>query len=393
MEMVIRYSRRRPEKSRFSKNHHGFTLIELLAVVAIIGILVALLLPAVQSAREAARRMQCSNKLKQIGLALHNYHAAFNTFPYGRLHPDRLTNGEVFQWRYTNYMSVWGAMWYGNRSVHLAVLPYIEQAGIYDLVDFSALNSPRMLENGRPAHPNFEAFSKNVGLYVCPSDANSFDQPTENNYRYNFGGSTPYQGADSWDDNNCVQGCTSPLVEGNGAFTIGRALSSSAFLDGLSHTVGFAERTKGSGLAGVPTKADTITKPNRIIGFVSDTEEMFQDCLSYTPVASTYNFFSMGLWLPGSDYSNGWATAAYSSTMYNHVAPPNWRGQDCGAASAIADVPGEAAIISARSMHNGGVNVMLMDGAVRYVTDQIDLQLWRAIGTRDGSDNAEAQDF
>ncbi|QDV42282.1 hypothetical protein Enr13x_21270 [Stieleria neptunia] len=380
------------DRARKSKPN-GFTLIELLVVVAVIGVMVGLLLPAVQSAREAARRMQCSNKLKQIGLALHNYHSAFKTFPHGRLRPDRITNGEVFPWTYTNYMSVWGSMWYGNRSVHLAILPYIEQGNVYDLVDFSALNSPRLTVDGTPAHPNYEAFSKNVGLYVCPSDANSFDRPTENNYRYNFGGSTPYQGADDWTDNNCLQGCRTPLVEGNGAFTIGRPLSAAAFLDGLSHTVGFAERTKGSGLSGFPSKSDTITKPRRIISFVSDTEEMFQDCLNYTPVSSSFNFFSMGLWLPGSDYSNGWATAAYSSTMYNHMAPPNWQGQDCGAASAIADVPGEAAIISARSMHNGGVNVMLMDGSVRYVADQIDLTLWRAIGTRDGSETLQNLEF
>lgn len=379
-------------RHRFNR---GFTLIELLVTIAIIGVMVGLLLPAVQSARETARRMQCSNKLKQIGLALHNYHAAFKTFPYGRLKYDRISRGRPFSGVYTNYLVTNNVTWYGNKPVHLSILPYIEQGAIFDLVDMDAASSPRMTINGQPAHPNFEAFSKGVGLYVCPSDANTFDAPTENNYRYNFGGATPYAGANDWNDNNCLRGCDIPLVEGNGAFTYGKSLSTAAFLDGLSHTIGFAERTKGSGfgVSALPTKSDVITMPSRRTRGPVNADFMFNDCLNYTPTASNFNFFSMGLWIPGDDWSNGWATAAYSSTMYNHMAPPNWKGQDCGAASAIPDTPGEAAIISARSMHNAGVNALKMDGSVDFYTDSIDLELWRALGTRDGHEQIDATEL
>ena len=375
------------------RNRVGFTLVELLVVIGIIGVLVALLLPAVQSAREAARRMQCTNKLKQIGLALHNYHSAYRTFPAGRLTPDRIVRGVPFAQTYTNYFDTRPTNWYGIRSVHTAILPQIEQGAIFAAVRWDKTASPRMTSavGNQPVHPNYEAFSKAIGLYVCPSDSNSFRRPTENNYRYNFGGDTPYAGANEWRDNNCLRGCDEPKVKGNGAFTNGRGLSTSAFLDGLSNTIGFSERTKGSGLPNseIPTSSDMVTMPRRTTRGPINTTLIFNECLNYVPASSNFNFTGPGLWLPGDSWSNGWATAAYTSTMYNHMAPPNWRGQDCGAASAFPDTPGEAAIVSARSMHSGGVNALTMDGAVHFITDSIDLELWRALGTRDSKEQIE----
>ncbi len=374
----------RPGRSR---NHPGFTLVELLVVIAIIGILVGLLLPAVQAAREAARRMDCQNRLKQIGLALHNYESTYKTFPYGRLSWDRHSRGRPFSGTYTNYLVHNSVTWYGNKPVHLAILPYQEQGNIYNLVDFAGSSSPRLTVNGVPAHDNYEAFSKNVSIYSCPSDGNNDGRPTAVNYRYNFGGSTPYQGANSWSDNNCLRGCAA-ITKGNGAFTYGKTFGFESFTDGTSSTVCFSERMVGSGrpTSALPTPADLITMPRRTTNGPIAVDLIFNDCLNYTPRASNFNFFSPGRWLLGSDWSNGWATAAYTSTMYNHVAPPNWRGQDCGAASAVPDTPGEAAIISARSMHTGGVNTLAMDGSVRFVTENIDLDIWRALGTRAGGE-------
>lgn len=365
----------------------GLTLIELLVVIAIIAILIALLLPAVQQAREAARRTECKNKMKQIGLGLHNYHSAHNTFPPGRLRYDRMDNGVPYSGVYTNYFTVADNIYYGNRSVHLFLLPFMELGNTYSLLDFEAPASPRMLSDGVPVHPNFDAFNTAAGVFLCPSDTNTGRGVSENNYRYNFGGSTPYAGADEWSTNNCLNGECSRISDGNGAFAYRQVTRIRDFTDGTTNTAAFSERTKGSGIdvsSQLPTEADVITQPNRNTSFVSDIDAMFNDCLNYIPAPSGFNFNSMGRWLGGSDWSNGWGIGAYSSTMYNHVATPNWRGQDCGAASALADTPGEAAIISARSMHTAGVNTLLTDGSVRFFSDGIDTSVWRAIGSRNG---------
>ena len=367
----------------------GFTLIELLVVIAIIAVLVSLLLPAVQSTREAARRLQCTNRLKQIGLALHNYNSAHRVFPPGRLLPDRLTRGRPRPKRYTDYRTVNKITWYGNKPPHLYILPFVDLGNAYDLIDFEGSSSPRLTLNGEPLHKNYEAFTAAAGIFLCPSDPFVDRITTENNYRANFGGDTPYGGANDWNDNTRTTGRhNGRSVRGNGAFTIGEALRPRDFTDGMSNTVMFAERTKGTGGSSGPGPgpSDIVTMPRRTTRGPIDRDFMFENCSGYVPTASRFNFFSAGRWLAGSDWSNGWATAAYSSTFYNHMAPPNWEGIDCGAASAIPDVPGEAAIISARSMHPGGVNVLLADGSVRIVNNSIDLKLWRALGTRNGGE-------
>jgi len=371
----------------------AFTLVELLVVIAIIGILVSLLLPAVQSAREAARRMECSNNLKQIGLALHNYATAHEVFPPGRLLPDFVRNGAP-QTSYTNYNSIdqspGSGDWTGFRSVHIFILPYMEQQNVYDLIDFKAPSAIRMTTNGVPTNTNYQAYATAQGLFLCPSDTNTVRKISENNYRYNFGGSTPYGGAESTTQQT-THNATSPdgfPCKGNGAFTAGEGLSPADFSDGLSNTVFYSERTKGSGVdpgGSPPQPEDVVTMPGRTNGLVP-RDTMFNACRGYTPTPSGFNFTSMGRWLPGSDWSNGWPFAAYSSTMYNHVAPPNWKGQDCGNWSAIADTPGEHAIISARSQHPGVVLCAFGDGHVQTISDSIALETWRALGTRNGGE-------
>lgn len=130
---------------------------------------------------------------------------------------------------------------------------------------------------------------------------------------------------------------------------------------------------------------DVITSPNRRQGLIP-VDEIYNECLNYTPAVSTFNFNSMGRWLPGSDFSNGWPFGFYSATLYNHVATPNWKGFDCGNWSAIIDAPGEHGIVSARSMHVGGVTVQMGDGSTRFVSENIDLGVWRALGTRAGGE-------
>ncbi len=364
---------------------HGFTLIELLVVIAIIAILIALLLPAVQQAREAARRTQCKNNLKQIGLALHNYLSTFNSFPPARMAPDYIRNGVPVA-SYTSYPTTLPAgAWTGFRSVHTFILPYMEQANIYNLIDFAAPTSVRMTSGGNPVNANYQAYANAAGLFLCPSEPNVGRVITENNYRANFGGSTAFGGALNTTSNHIVSTATS----GNGAFAIGQVTKDRDFTDGLSNTAMFSERNMGSGAdmnSSLPRREfDVITSPNRRQGPLV-VDDLFNECLNYTPAVSRFNFNSMGRWLDGSDFSNGWPFGFYSSTLYNHVATPNWQGFDCGNWSAIVDAPGEYGIISARSLHTGGAQVQMGDASVRFVSENIDLQVWRALGSRNGGE-------
>lgn len=372
----------------------AFTLVELLVVIAIIAMLVSLLLPAVQSAREAARRTQCINKMRQLGVAVSNYESAEGNFPAGRLSPDWEKNGEQ-QESYTNYNSVnqnapIGSEKTGFKSVHVWILPYMEDNAVYQRIDFKRPQVLRMTKGGQPFNINYEAYATAEDMFLCPSDTNTNRIISENNYRYNFGGSTPYAGAHSSKSQTNTLAFSEDgfSVKGNGAFTIGeRGLSTGKYPDGLSKTAFFAERDKGSGFNPefvVPTKSDMITMPGRKDAPVS-RDTMMQQCQT-TPKTSQYNFMSAGRWLPGADFSNGWPFAAYSSTMYNHVAPPNWVGYDCGTFSAIADTPGEHAIVSARSSHNGVVNVTYGDAHVASIAPDIDLAVWRAMGSRNGEE-------
>lgn len=375
------------------QSQRGFTLIELLVVIAIIAILVALLLPAVQQVREAARKSECQNNLHQIGIALHGYEAAHKSFPPGRLSPDYINAGAV-QSTYTSYPNTISAgSWTGFRSVHTFILPFMEQSSVYQLIDFSRPTSVRMTTGGgvTPINANYTAYANAADLFLCPSCPNTRVITTENNYRANFGGSTPYAGAQSNTANNNLTAtdANGQPSAGNGAFTIGKGLRPRDFTDGLSNTAMFAERTKGSGLdmaTQLPNKNyDVITSPNRVSGLIG-TNTIFNDCLNATATVSTFNFNSMGRWLPGTDFSNGWPFGFYSATLYNHVATPNWRGWDCGNWSAIIDAPGEHGIISARSQHPGGAQVQFGDDRVGFAGENIDLNVWRAIGTRDGGE-------
>lgn len=380
-----------------SRSRAGFTLVELLVVIAIIGILVGLLLPAVQAAREAARRMQCSNNLKQMGLAVFNYESAHKKFPPGRMAPDWVRGGSARS-SYTNYNSVQQGAgstdWTGFRSVHMFILPFMEQTNIYNLIDFGAPSAVRMTRNGVPENTNYTAYANAAGLFNCPSDPNTDTVISENNYRYNFGGSTPYAGAlDSNNNDNTNARFMSLSCRGNGAFTIGEALRVGTHTDGLSNTVFFAERNKGSGNdlgnQAPDNRFDMITMPGRTRGLL-DPDLVANNCLA-NPGPSRFHFNSAGRWLSGSDFSNGWPFGFYSSTMYNHVVPPNWSGLDCGTWSAIPDAPGEHAIVAARSMHTGGVNASMGDGSVHFVSENIDTLTWRALGTRDGGEVASIE--
>lgn len=369
------------------EKHRGFTLVELLVVIAIIGVLVALLLPAVQAARESARRTQCINNLKQMGLAAANYESARGVFPPGRLDPDWAdSTGAPKNQGETSYASVSVDDRTGFYSVHIWLLPYMEAGNVYNLINFDVAQ----IKTLTASNPNTPAYEAALDLFICPSDSNTGAVISENNYRSNFGGSTPGAGAQS-------TGTTDPRstdiwpIGGNGAFTITKknGLRAGEYSDGLSNTAFFSERVKGDGgpeEGTVPDSRSIIRCPNPSFRPGASFEPNFLAASNYVPKPEQRNFRSAGrLAENGSLFSNGWPFAGYDSSQYNHVAPPNWTGQDCGV-NYISDRPQEHAIIAARSDHPGVVNVSFGDGHTATVSDDVDLQVWRAVGSRNGEE-------
>jgi prepilin-type N-terminal cleavage/methylation domain-containing protein/prepilin-type processing-associated H-X9-DG protein len=399
------FNRHRFDGERAPGGRWGFTLVELLVVIAIIGILIALLLPAVQAAREAARRSQCINSLKQIGLALTNYESAKKAFPQGRGLPDLVQSGNVAT-SYSSYPALGPNDRAGYVSVHILLLPFMEEQAIYSMININRIQT--LMESGSPlsvgtapnyVNPNYAAFSQAAGIFICPSDPNTGAIVSENNYRYNFGGSTPYAGTVS----TSAQTTVTTVSMGNGAFTIGKGLRTKDFTDGLSKTAFFSERSKGS-LKVVtvepPTRDDMIEatgRPTMVMDPKTDDNTLYTICQAYVPAPNQFNFTSPGRWDKGdtsksgngSSFTDGWPVGMYMATMYNHVAEPNWNGEDCGWFSAFPDTPGEHALVAARSYHTGIVNVCFGDGHVTSISDVIDLTTWRALGTRNGGENVQ----
>ncbi|MGL4512898.1 MAG: DUF1559 domain-containing protein [Lacipirellulaceae bacterium] len=381
-----------------TKNPNGFTLVELLVVIAIIGILVALLLPAVQAARESARRIQCTNQVKQMGLAAANYLSGRRFFPPGRTFPDRIRAEDgVILSGYTNYQSNPPGALTDNSSVHVRILQYLEEGTIYDLIDFKAgVGGPLVDGAGNPVNPNYQAFSQAGSLFLCPSEPNQDRVLSANNYCSNFGGATPYAGT----LNNGDMGRRQVLSRvddngldsnGNGAFNMSKGISTAKFEDGTSKTAMFSERSRGSQPSGqdradiAPTTRDLLFVPAQ----ARSVQQNFDACVAAQPAPGATvqgAFVSWGSWATSSQWSNGWPFAGYACTQYNHVAPPNWERVDCGLSTPIPDTPAEGAILAARSDHGGGVNVCFTDGHVQFISNDVQLDVWRAAGSRNGGE-------
>ena len=350
------YLRRPGARSRIG----GFTLVELLVVIAIIGVLVGLLLPAVQAAREAARRMQCSNNLKQIGLALHNYAGAHKVFPFGK--------GPSYP----------GAPVYARWSQHALILPFLEQTALYNSLDFRfPPETPGMggVVAFMPAYSNASGVNSvssrtPVPGFFCPSDASPSDVwQAQNNYVGNQGG---------WlcdrSDQAASPSDVSPTETQTGVFYFLSKVRPADVVDGLSNTLFFSEKIRGQGTPNPRTDLFIIPAQTSLLATYTTCSNI--NTSTATPLSSKWGY--------------SWVMGENCCTQYNHVATPN--KNSCGGTGFTGSMTNMAMQVSAASRHTGGVQGMLGDGSVRFVTDSIDLNVWRAMGSRASGEVASLED-
>lgn len=312
----------------------GFTLIELLVVIAIIAVLIALLLPAVQQARESARRTQCKNNLKQLGLALHNYHDTYLGLPMAK--------------------NTATAPAQTNLPAQARILPYMDQAPLYNQVNFS----------GKATDPtNAVAWAMTIPAYRCPSDADSMQATAggRNNYYTNYGtiigNSLP---------STVVGGVNYGMPMPDGVMFQDSYVRLGDIIDGTSNTAMMAERCLGDGSNGISTRKSDTFQPGV---YPNDANEAFTMCRA----TDTTDLSKQGK-------SNGgvsWLAPDHTTTYYYHVLPPN---------DLSCMYPPSRISTTANSRHVGGVQLVLADGAVRIVSENIDVRIWRAIGTRNGGE-------
>jgi prepilin-type N-terminal cleavage/methylation domain-containing protein/prepilin-type processing-associated H-X9-DG protein len=363
----------------------GFTLIELLVVIAIIAVLIALLLPAVQAAREAARRLQCVNNLKQIGIAMHNYHSALNTFPVGFLFPSSPSPTG------SNAAGIPDLHW--RWSVLAQLSPYMEQTAVYNALNFNWPIAPGPGASGpfagytayKPFPVNTTAMVTKVGFFLCPSDG-AMGQATlpdglttfgPSNYHFCTGDGQPGSGhvGDAGDPTNGAQ-------PADGAFILGPPQSAATIVDGSSNTVAASEQLIGPAVGTTTTTAGPAPIPQDVRrGAVYVATTPLPD-----DSTSACNSMISGWRL---DKGYAWWDGDYRTGLYNHYLTPNSKLYDCWQSSP----PHDPAIKAARSNHPGGVNVLFCDGHFQFVKDTVSLTSWRAIATRNGGEVTSSFDY
>ena len=362
----------------------GFTLIELLVVIAILSVLIALLLPAVQAAREAARRLQCTNNLKQIGLAIHSYHDVHSAFPMTTTSAGVAPNG---------------ACTAGLLSWHAAILPHMEGGPTYSSINLSVGNAddcanPDVIHYGATiglGHPNATAARTTIAGFLCPSDGYESvatmgaSRPAPHNYSGNAGW-TP-------DTSGMVAGPrlgrhTGFIALADPAHKVDwhvGAISAAAVSDGLSQTMAVAERRIAR--ASDPDDIEAMFSeplPTRSFcaggtGGTKTLERWRVYCNAVTLADPAWSVFQNRAWI------SGWG---HAGSTYMQVMPIN--GRNCHLYGGEAD---GNIMNTPSSRHPGGINALFGDGSVRFVKEKVALPVWWALATRAGGEVVGADDF
>jgi prepilin-type N-terminal cleavage/methylation domain-containing protein/prepilin-type processing-associated H-X9-DG protein len=372
--------------SQTGRGRRGFTLIELLVVIAIIGVLIALLLPAVQAAREAARRAQCTNNLKQIGLAMHNYHSTNNTFPMGGVPSRRIGDLEI--------QGSWGS-W----SAHALMLPFLEQVPIANATNFELVNLTDAGQGGFQA--NTTVTVSRINSFLCPSSpqftGNIHGFPLRapgNNYFASVGASMNQYGGPPWD-------WFRPLP--NGMFQcMGEPISERDVLDGTSNTIAFSEWRIGD------NNANRLSIPQDIINVgatyppgTGENSELlnmplgganFNQWVRDTCAATAMSTVGNGD-LNRSFMGRYWVQGLFASTLGNTLLPPNSNFPSCSIVRWGGDTDGSYGNFGMSSFHAGGANALFADGSVRFLKDTTNQVVIWALGTRDLGEVVSSDQF
>lgn len=385
-------------------HRRGFTLIELLVVIAIISVLVGLLLPAVQAAREAARRMSCSNNFKQIGTAIHNYHTAFQRFPAhigGTFHPqDNAAYADANRHRATNQF---------NLGFLVGLTPFVEQQALWEQirnphafdVDGETPITPAWPAMGPgPSEASYGPWNREVPTFRCPSDPGSgLPSLGRTNYAACYGDSSDWVETGYWRWENGNSRWVSDTLQATrargscrGVFVPRRFTAFNDVRDGLSHTIACGEIATDLG------DRDVRTTPHLFTGWApagvhSNPRICQPDRDPNRPLFWDPSFTNIGP--PENRRGYHWADGRPLYSGFNTSLPPN--NEVCLGADQSSG--GHA---PASSRHPGGVHVLMGDGAVKFVNDSVDAGdgsapvvtsgnpglpspygLWGALGTRD----------